>query len=140
MYDFGSAGRHEGDRIGINDKGLVTYDRKTKKDAFFFYKANWSDDPFVHINDRRYNPRDVGTGPVKVYSNCDSVELTVNGHSLGAKQSADHIFIWPDVALNRGNNDLSAVGLRDGKPFTDEYQVTFDPNFKPYHPTTAPSP
>jgi hypothetical protein len=123
MFDFASAGRHEGDHLGINDKGLVTYDRKTKKDAFFFYKANWSDDPFVHINDRRFTPRNVGTGPVKIYSNCDSVELQLNGQSLGSKQSADHIFIWPDVPLVQGDNSLLAIGQRGGGTFTDDCRI-----------------
>ncbi|HUB27113.1 MAG TPA: glycoside hydrolase family 2 TIM barrel-domain containing protein, partial [Tepidisphaeraceae bacterium] len=109
MFDFASGARREGDHFGINDKGLVTYDRKTKKDAFYFYKANWSDDPFVHINDRRFSPRNVGTGPVKIYSNCDSVELRANGNSLGSKTADDHIFIWPDVSLNQGDNELYAV-------------------------------
>src|ERR1022692_4801691 len=75
MFDFASDGRAEGDHLGRNDKGLVTYDRKTKKDAFYFYKANWSSDPVIYITDRRFTPRKVGDGPVKVYSNCDSVEL-----------------------------------------------------------------
>jgi beta-galactosidase len=139
MFDFASANRDEGDHLGINDKGLVSYDRKTKKDAFFFYKANWSSDPFVHINDRRFTPRNVGEAPVKIYSNCDYVELKLNGDSLGKKISQDHIFIWPDVSLAPGANDLSAVGVKDGQSFTDECSITFDANAVPFHPTTLPA-
>ena len=139
MFDFASGARREGDHFGINDKGLVTYDRKTKKDAFYFYKANWSDDPFVHINDRRFSPRNVGTGPVKIYSNCDSVELRANGNSLGSKTAEDHIFIWPDVSLNQGDNELYAVGSKNGQTYTDDIHVTYDPNCTPFHPTTLPA-
>src|SRR5207249_211179 len=57
MFDFASSGRNEGDTPGRNDKGLVTYDRKTRKDAFYFYKANWTSDPFVYITSRRFTDR-----------------------------------------------------------------------------------
>jgi beta-galactosidase len=57
MFDFGVAGRNEGDHNGRNDKGMVTYDRSTRKDAFYMYKANWSQDPFVHITSRRFTLR-----------------------------------------------------------------------------------
>jgi beta-galactosidase len=134
MFDFASDGRHEGDHLGINDKGLVTYDRKIKKDAFYFYKANWSDDPFVHINDSRFNPRNVGVGPVKIYSNCDSVELIVNGQTLGSRTNADHIFVWPNVKLERGANKLQGVGARVGRIYTDECNIIYDAGFRPTRP------
>lgn len=140
MFDFGSATRHEGDHLGINDKGLITYDRKTKKDAFYFYKANWSDLPFVHVNDSRYTPRNLGNGPVKIYSNCDSVELQVNGRSLGSQTAADHIFIWPSATLRVGNNDFLATGTRAGRDYSDECQIVYDPNAVTFHPTTLPIP
>jgi beta-galactosidase len=127
MFDFGSQGRHEGDTTGRNDKGLVTYDRKTKKDAFYFYKANWSDESFVYITDRRFTPRRPVTQPVKIYSNCDSVELTVNGKSLGSKTpDAIHIFLWPDIELKTGDNQFQAAGTRGGKTFTDECVIRCD--------------
>jgi beta-galactosidase len=129
MFDFGSQGRREGDMTGRNDKGLVTYDRKTKKDAFYFYKANWSDASFVHITDARFTPRRPVTQPVKIYSNCDSVELTVNGKSLGSKSpDAIHVFIWPDVQLTDGDNQVKAVGSKAGKTFTDECTIHCDNN------------
>ena len=51
MFDFAVSTRHEGGVPGRNDKGLVTYDRKIKKDAFYFYKANWSDEPVLYITE-----------------------------------------------------------------------------------------
>jgi len=128
MFDFASDGRNEGDHAGRNDKGMVTYDRKTKKDAFYFYKANWSDDPFAYITDRRFTPRCVGKGPVKIYSNCDMVELKVNGQSLGSKKGDDiHIFLWDNVQLKQGENQLEAIGQKNGREYDDQCTITFDP-------------
>ena len=63
MFDFPSARRHEGGFVGINDKGLVTEDRKTKKDAYFFYQANWTGKPMVHIASSRMTPRRASGDP-----------------------------------------------------------------------------
>jgi len=92
MFDFASDGRNEGDTPGRNDKGLVTYDRATRKDGFYWYKANWSSQPTVYITDRRYNPRPGGNITVRVYSNLAQIELKVNGASQGVQTSDDHIF------------------------------------------------
>jgi beta-galactosidase len=110
MFDFASAGRNEGGRPGLNDKGLVTQDRKVKKDAYFFYKANWNPDPMVYITSRRSTPRKIASTEVKVYSNCPEVELILNGQSLG-KMQPDEIKIarWPDVTLQPGQNHVEAV-------------------------------
>jgi beta-galactosidase len=134
MFDFASDGRREGDHMGRNDKGLVTYDRKTKKDAFYFYKANWSSESVIYITDRRYNPRPMADGPVKVYSNCDSVELKLNGDSLGTAQGDDCVFVWPKVTLTRGENELEAVGTRGGQTYTDTISLEFDPGVIPVRP------
>ena len=69
MADFTSFWRHEGGVPGRNDKGLVTYDRKIKKDAFYFYKANWSDEPMIYITSRRFTERTNAVTDVKIYSN-----------------------------------------------------------------------
>jgi beta-galactosidase len=114
MFDFASATRNEGDTPGINDKGLVTHDRQTKKDAFYFYKASWTADPFVYITSRRFEPRTMATTDIKVYANTDSVELKLNGASLGSKTSADHIFVWPAVTLTKGSNTADAIGTNAG--------------------------
>jgi beta-galactosidase len=134
MFDFGSDGRAEGDQHGINDKGLVTYDRRTKKDAFYYYRAIWSADPTVYVADRRFTPRAVERGPVKVYSNAAAVELSVDGRPLGAQQPATPgVFVWPDVQLRTGPNVIRAAATIAGKPVVDECTVVVDPKA-----TTAP--
>lgn len=110
MFDFGSSNRSEGGQKGINDKGLVTYDRAVKKDAFWFYRANWNKEPMLYLTSRRHTLRDSKvstTTPVKVYTTAPEVELFVNGVSLG-KQTADslHRVIWPAVQLQPGPNTV----------------------------------
>ncbi|MDF9831143.1 glycoside hydrolase family 2 TIM barrel-domain containing protein [Parabacteroides sp. PF5-6] len=110
MFDFGAAHRTEGDRPGINDKGLVTFDRKVKKDAFYFYKANWNtEDRFVYIANRRHTRRTQPLTTVTVFSNLKEVELFVNGKSLG-RQTPDGYatFTWNEVALSAGENQIEA--------------------------------
>jgi beta-galactosidase len=124
MFDFGVDDRNEGDTPGRNDKGMVSYDRLTKKDAFFWYKANWSSDPFVYITGRRFNPRTTATIDVKVYSNLDSVSLTVGGVALPAQTSTDHIFIFPAVPLAAGDNPVSATATRGSFTATDSVTWT----------------
>jgi beta-galactosidase len=119
MFDFASDGRNEGEAPGRNDKGMVTYDRKTKKDAFFFYKATWSSDPVVYITSRRFNPRTTPTIDIKVYSNLDSVALTVNGAAMAAQTAPDHVFVWPGVALAAGANVVVATGTKGTVTATD---------------------
>jgi beta-galactosidase len=108
LFDFSAAHRAEGDRPGINDKGLVTYDRKVKKDAFWFYKANWNkNEPVLYIADRRFSNRNKPLTDVKVYSNFPEVELFVNGVSLGKhKDNNFSVFNWENVKLAKGNNTI----------------------------------
>ena len=119
MFDFASSSRAEGDTPGRNDKGLVTYDRVTRKDAFYFYKANWTDVPFVHITSRRFNPRTTASTAIKVYGTMDSVELKLNGASLGSKQGVDGVYTWPSVTLVQGTNTVEAIGTRGGTTVSD---------------------
>jgi beta-galactosidase len=120
MFDFASDTRGEGDTLGRNDKGLVTYDRRTRKDAFYWYKANWTQTPFVYVTSRRWMDRIEPVTTVKVYGNVDSVTLTVNGIVLGpAKTSTDHIYLWPGVTLSPGTNTIVATGIRAGFAYTD---------------------
>ena len=107
MFDFGADARGEGGENGQNHKGLVTIDRKYKKDAFYAYKAWLSDEPFVHICGKRYVDRVEDVTKVTVYSNLKTVELFANGESLGAKEAADHFFYF-DVP-NVGETKLVAV-------------------------------
>jgi beta-galactosidase len=109
MFDFASDGRNEGAQPGINDKGLVTRDRSVRKDAFYWYKVNWSSAPTVYITSRRWTSRTTASTDVKVYSNASSVALTLNGVSLGARSSTDHIFTWTGVTLQPGANTVTAT-------------------------------
>ena len=98
MFDFAVSTRHEGGMPGRNDKGLVTYDRKIKKDAFFFYKANWSDEPVLYITSRRFTERTNAVTDVKIYSNAKIVELLLNDVPLGKQNSpTNNIFLWKNV-------------------------------------------
>ena len=94
MFDFGADARAEGGENGQNHKGLVTMDRKYKKDSFYAYKAWLSKDPFVHLCGKRYVDRVEDVTKVTVYSNLDEVELFVNGESVGKKQSDNHFFYF----------------------------------------------
>jgi len=107
MFDFGADNRAEGGENGQNHKGLVTFDRKYKKDSFYAYKAWLSDDPFVHLCGKRYVDRVEDVTRVTVYSNLPEVELFANGESLGKKTAADHFFYF-DVP-NKGVTKLVAV-------------------------------
>ena len=120
MFDFAVGSRHEGGVPGHNDKGLVTYDRKTKKDAFFFYKANWSDEPVLYITSRRFVERTNAVTDVKIYSNAAEAELLVNGASMGTRQNdGNAVFIWNNVRLTQGDNHIEARARRDDRALTD---------------------
>ena len=107
MFDFGADNRAEGGENGQNHKGLVTFDRKYKKDAFYAYKAWLSDEPFVHLCGKRYVDRVEDVTRVTVYSNQPEVELFANGRSIGKKRAEDHFFYF-DVP-NQGVTKLLAV-------------------------------
>ena len=94
MFDFGADARNEGGENGQNHKGLVTFDRKYKKDSFYAYKAWLSDEPFVHICGKRYVDRTEDVTRVTVYSSLPEVELFVNGESLGKQKSEEHFFYF----------------------------------------------
>lgn len=129
MFDFGADARNEGGENGQNHKGLVTFDRKYKKDAFYAYKAWLSDDPFVHLCGKRYVDRVEDTTKVTVYSNLPEVELFANGKSLGKKTAEDHFFYF-DVP-NAGETTLVAVAgecrdeshIRKVDTFNEEYRM-----------------
>lgn len=130
MFDFASAGRNEGDHAGRNDKGLCTYDRKTPKDAYYWYKANWTTTPFVYITSRRSIQRTAPTTGVKIYANTSAVSLTVNGTSLGTVTSTNHIFQWPNVTLQLGNNTIEATSTQGGQTYSDTVTWNYSPNLR----------
>ena len=138
MFDVASINRHEGDHNGRNDKGLVTTDRKTCKDSFYFYQSQWTTAPMVHINSRRFNPHPTGVTPVKVYSNCDRVELFLNGKSLGQQTAPDHVFVWPNVELPVGDNKLEARAGTVTDMITWNCSPAASPHLGPVDPPSTP--
>lgn len=123
MFEFAAAGRDEAGDPGKNHKGLITFDRKQKKDAFYIYKAWWSDEPFVHLCGRRYHDRVEDTTEIKVYSNQKSVTLYVDGKEVGTV-NGEHVFKF-EVPIS-GTHTIKAVSGN----LTDEMEIakTNEPN------------
>lgn len=122
MFDFSWPTVVRGNRPKVNHKGLVTYDRQTRKDSFYFYQANWRKDiPVLHITSSRHVERTEADTPVKLYTNCDSVQLELNGKSLGtfAPDDAARILL-EKVTLSPGKNRLTAAGVFGDQTVTDE--------------------
>ena len=113
MFDFGADARAEGGENGQNHKGLVTMDRKYKKDSFYAYKAWLSDDPFVHLCGKRYIDRVEDVTKVTVYSNLPEVELFVNGESIGKKTADDHFFYFDVNNVGESKIVAAAGELKD---------------------------
>lgn len=127
MFDFGAAHRTEGDHPGINDKGLVTYDRRIKKDAYYFYKANWNPEAMVYIAGKRITKREKANNELWVFSNCKSVVLSVNGKQQASLTPNDNSLCTFHVTLQPGLNRIVAKGTKDGKQVSDEYEVMCEP-------------
>ncbi|WP_455659119.1 beta-glucuronidase LacZ4 [Phocaeicola faecalis] len=120
MFDFGAAHRTEGDRPGINDKGLVTHNRKVKKDAFYFYKANWNPEPMVYIAGRRSVNRVKPVTEVQVFSNCAEVTLKVNNQLAGKMQpDGVKVCVFKNIRLNKGKNMIEVSAKNGKKVVTD---------------------
>ena len=121
MFDFTSYWRNEGGVKGRNDKSLVTGDRTTKNDSFYFYKANWSDEPVLYITSRRHTERTNAVTEVKVYSNVKEVELRVNGTSFGRRTTdGNAAFLWRDAQLKPGANAIEASTTQSGRGLRDD--------------------
>ena len=125
MFDFGADARNEGGENGQNHKGLITIDRKYKKDAFYAYKAHLSEEKFVHICGKRYIDRTEDITKITVYSNLDEVELFVNGVSIGKKTAPDHFFYFE--VENKGESVIKAVAGE----YTDESTIRKVEKFNP---------
>lgn len=115
MFDFAADARNQGGEPGMNHKGVVTFDRKTKKDSFYCYKAYWSKEPFVHLCGKRYIDRAESMTNVKVYSNCKEVTLYANGEKI-ATQTGEHVFnfripLQGEVKLEVFSGDLRDEGI-----------------------------
>ncbi len=128
-FDFATTVRREGDAIDVNTKGLVTYDRAIRKDAYYFYKANWTATPTVHVNGRRYVDRAYPVADVRVYSNAPRTDLLVNGRVVGTLAACPQmICAWSNVALAAGVNRVVARGVFPGGAQEDaiEWRVAAD--------------
>src|SRR5262249_14436794 len=99
MFDFSSDSRREGDLTDINEKGLVSYDRTTPKDAYYFYRADWSPQPTLHLVGRRYVDRPYAVLDVKAYSNASQVRLQLNGVDQGSTTCEAGICLWHGIHL-----------------------------------------
>jgi beta-galactosidase len=110
-FDFGSTTRSEGNAQDINTKGIVTFDHKYRKDPYFFYKANWTTTPTVHINSSLYTERAYRIADVRVYSNAPKTSLKVNGKLIGVLADCpERICVWNGVVLEPGANNVIASG------------------------------
>ncbi len=138
-FDFASDGRDEGDTPGRNDKGLVTYDRQIRKDAFYWYKANWTTNAMVYITGHTFTTR-TNNITAKAYSNCDSVELFLNSISQGTRTSTSNIFTWA-LSLPGGSNSVQAIGAKGGTNVTDSlmWYVVPPPPARPLITSIAPT-
>ncbi len=121
MFDFAADARDQGGEPGMNHKGLVTFDRKLKKDSFYLYKAWWSKEAFVHISGKRFQHRPEKYTTIKVYSNCDTVSLYVDGE-LKQRQVGGKIFRFR-IPLNAQTHVRVVAGEQE-----DQAVFHFTPN------------
>lgn len=123
MFDFGAAHRTEGDRPGINDKGLVTFDRKVRKDAFYFYKANWNrEEPMLYLTGKRNTVRTQHLQTITAFTNLSGAELFVNGKSYGKTTPDSYAILeWKNVELQPGENEIKVVSTNKKLPLSDSF-------------------
>lgn len=123
MFDFGAAHRTEGDRPGINDKGLVTFDRKVRKDAFYFYKANWNrEEPMLYLTGKRNIVRTQRLQTIIAFTNQAGAELFVNGKSYGKTTPDSYAILeWKNVELQPGENEIKVVSTNKKLPLSDSF-------------------
>ena len=109
MFDFSSVRRNEGGQRFLNAKGLVTHDRRIRKDAFYYYKARWSSEPFIHLCAKRFEKRARASVDVKCYTNQPAAELRVNGEFFGRVPVQNGTALFRDVPLRMGENRIEAA-------------------------------
>lgn len=121
MFEFAVPMWNRGGVNARNLKGLITYDRQQKKDAFYWYKANWNPAPMIYIAERRNNTNRPATVKVEVFSNLENITLTVNGNKpvTGHPGANKRDFIFDNITLQTGVNTLQASGIHNGKVYTD---------------------
>jgi beta-galactosidase len=125
MFDFSSDSRREGDLTDINEKGMVSYDRTVAKDAYYFYRANWSPQPTLHLVGRRYVDRAYAVLDVKAYSNAQQARLQLNGVDQGVATCSEGICLWRGIHLGPGENNLRATATIGTAQVTDNLQWKF---------------
>ncbi|MFE7226967.1 DUF4982 domain-containing protein [Nocardioides sp. NPDC057577] len=123
MFDFASDARHEGDAHGLNDKGLVTYDRSTCKAAFYYFRSAWTRTPTLRLVERGWTERTEAATTVHVFSNADEVTLRLNGRVVGTVAVKNHTAAFP-LTLRTGINRVIATAFSNGRRVTDEANWT----------------
>ena len=118
MFDFASP-RTEGDSTDLNTKGLVTSDRKTRKDAYYFIKAAWSQDPTLHLAQRRYVDRAYPVTDIQAFTNAPQARLTLDGRDQGVRSCVDAVCTWPQVHLAAGSNTVTVSAQIGGRMLSD---------------------
>jgi beta-galactosidase len=128
MFDFSWTTVKRGDMDFKNDKGLITHDRKVKKDAFYFYKANWSTEPVLRIADSRLINRKKEITSIKVYSNLKNVTLVFNGVKINTQRTPSdlHIIEWGNIQLKKGENTIEVSGYKGKEKFTDQCEWNYE--------------
>lgn len=128
MFDFGAAHRMEGDRPGVNDKGLVTFDRKVRKDAFYFYKANWNrQEPMIHLAGKRNTLRNRTLQTIQAFTTSPGAELFVNGKSVGKALTDVYATAeWKNVQLQPGNNEIRVVTTDKKGTLSDSFRCRLE--------------
>lgn len=128
FQDFKSDIRDEGDTWGMNDKGIVTEDRKVCKDAYYFLKAQWNPEPMVYITSRRWVERDWDQAYVKAYTNRKQATLYVNGEKIGTqKPDSLHRITWWDITLKEGENHIKVVAKTGRQELIDSCVWNYTP-------------
>ncbi|APZ47637.1 hypothetical protein BW723_15665 [Polaribacter reichenbachii] len=120
IFDFSVAGWNRGGIKNLNHKGLVTYDRKVKKDAFYFYKANWSDSPVLYIAELRNTKRTEAKTQVKVFTNLEKITLYINGRKIATKKQSDdyNTIIFHDILLKNEINKIEVKSKKGKEKFS----------------------
>lgn len=134
LTDSGNDNRNEAGMPGINTKGLFTYDRKYGKDAYYFYKSQWSSTPTLYLTSKRFTDRTDASTYVKAYSNLGvNVELFVNGQSQGTRNDSDGVLEW-NVTLDGGANEIEVRATKSGKTYSETATWTLDASGSGYEP------
>lgn len=139
-FDFATPVNTQGGVEARNMKGLVTFDRKIKKDPFYWYKANWSKEPVLYLTQRRAIERENEVTPVTVYSNIGVPRLFVNGLEItNFKEGTTPVhYIFNNIKLNTGENVIEAKAVKDGKEYSDKIIWNYSPDSKKAANTKQP--